>query len=317
MEQHSNFPITNRESFRRSLQNSLTDVLGYLGATTSDLDTRPGCSPFDIPTVPSHMLVRSPAGAASVSSTLLTQTLGLNEGTPPLRRLLDSQVNHEATLLRHAEKRLFQVQTAALLERMAMEKRQESLRDALLLQLLQAHRVSGPPVRHLEDAGQKMSFPHDTLVATAQGPTMRTVCIGDQVRAQKRKQNAFTLHALGNNLRNRNDPFIDCLDIEDPNEESLTKASSHRRSRGGVSSHFPERLHQMLLDVEDDNKTEVVSFLPHGRAFCVHDMDRFVSEIMPKYFKQSKWNSFARQLNLYGFIRLANGPDAGGYYHEL
>jgi hypothetical protein len=24
-----------------------------------------------------------------------------------------------------------------------------------------------------------------------------------------------------------------------------------------------------------------------------------------------------RQLNLYGFLRITSGPDAGGYYHEL
>jgi hypothetical protein len=60
-----------------------------------------------------------------------------------------------------------------------------------------------------------------------------------------------------------------------------------------------------------------VSFYSHGRAFGVHDMERFIEEVMPKYFKQSKWNSFARQLNLYGFMRLASGPDSGGYYHEV
>eukprot|EP00593_Proboscia_inermis_P014590 CAMPEP_0171326616 /NCGR_PEP_ID=MMETSP0816-20121228/117567_1 /TAXON_ID=420281 /ORGANISM="Proboscia inermis, Strain CCAP1064/1" /LENGTH=568 /DNA_ID=CAMNT_0011826135 /DNA_START=138 /DNA_END=1844 /DNA_ORIENTATION=+ len=38
---------------------------------------------------------------------------------------------------------------------------------------------------------------------------------------------------------------------------------------------------------------------------------------MPKYFKQSKFTSFQRQLNLYGFNRLTRGNDAGGYYHEL
>jgi hypothetical protein len=73
----------------------------------------------------------------------------------------------------------------------------------------------------------------------------------------------------------------------------------------------------MLMDIEKEGKTEIVSFYSHGRAFAIHDMDSFVYEIMPKYFKQSRLASFARQLNLYGFLRISTGPDTGGYYHEL
>jgi HSF-type DNA-binding len=129
---------------------------------------------------------------------------------------------------------------------------------------------------------------------------------------EKKKKIAQTLKALGTSLRSRYDPFIDCIDIEDPEEDTAS-----RRSRGGVSEHFPERLHRMLLDVEEEGKGGIVAFMPHGRAFAVIDESKFVEEIMPKYFKQSKWNSFARQLNLYGFVRMASGPDAGAYYHEL
>lgn len=129
---------------------------------------------------------------------------------------------------------------------------------------------------------------------------------------ERKKKIAQTLKALGTSLRSRYDPFIDCIDIEDPEEDTAS-----RRSRGGVSEHFPERLHRMLLDVEEEGKSGIVAFMPHGRAFAVIDEGKFVEEIMPKYFKQSKWNSFARQLNLYGFVRMASGPDAGAYYHEL
>ena len=37
---------------------------------------------------------------------------------------------------------------------------------------------------------------------------------------------------------------------------------------------------------------------------------------MPHFFKQSKYASFQRQLNLYGFTRITNrGPDKGAVYH--
>lgn len=127
------------------------------------------------------------------------------------------------------------------------------------------------------------------------------------------KRGSTALEALGSNLRKRTDPYIDVAQLQEPSEDD----TAQRRTRGGVSEPFPEKLHRMLDEAEKDGKTDVVSFYSHGRAFTVHDMDRFTEEIMPKYFKQTKWNSFARQLNLYGFIRITSGPDAGGYYHEL
>jgi hypothetical protein len=75
----------------------------------------------------------------------------------------------------------------------------------------------------------------------------------------------------------------------------------------------------MLNDVEIQGESHIVSFLPHGRAFMVHDVDQFVGKVLPKYFKHTAWNSFTRQLSLYGFHRatIESGPDSGAYYHEL
>ena len=48
----------------------------------------------------------------------------------------------------------------------------------------------------------------------------------------------------------------------------------------------------------------------------VHKREEFVDQILKRYFLSTKWISFVRQLNLYGFIRLTHGLDNSGYYHE-
>ncbi|CAJ1936515.1 unnamed protein product [Cylindrotheca closterium] len=88
------------------------------------------------------------------------------------------------------------------------------------------------------------------------------------------------------------------------------------RNRGGVMEVFPVKLHRMLRQTEYEGKADIVSFCPHGRAFNIHKPKRFEAEIMTRYFRQTRVQSFQRQLNLYGFKRITRGPDTGGYYHE-
>ena len=38
---------------------------------------------------------------------------------------------------------------------------------------------------------------------------------------------------------------------------------------------------------------------------------------MPNYFRMSTFSSFQRQLNLYDFQRIVEGPEKGAYWHEL
>lgn len=95
------------------------------------------------------------------------------------------------------------------------------------------------------------------------------------------------------------------------------ESPKRRGPRGGVVVPFPERLYTMLNQVEKDGEEDVVSWQPHGRCFIVHQPKKFVEEVMPKYFRQSKLTSFQRQVNLYGFRRLTAGKDRGAYYHEM
>jgi hypothetical protein len=126
------------------------------------------------------------------------------------------------------------------------------------------------------------------------------------------KSDSTILHALGANTHGKSTQYVDVSVMPDPEDET-----NQRHLRGGVAEPFPEKLHRMLAEVQAAGEEDVVSFYSHGRAFGIHDPDKFVEDILPKYFKQSKLNSFLRQLNLYGFIRIQSGPDAGGYYHAL
>lgn len=87
-----------------------------------------------------------------------------------------------------------------------------------------------------------------------------------------------------------------------------------RKNSGGVVQPFPEKLMEVL---DRGDMDEIVRWMPHGRAFMVLQPQAFVKEVLPRFFKQSKFMSFTRQLNLWGFKRITKGTDSGAYYHEL
>jgi hypothetical protein len=73
----------------------------------------------------------------------------------------------------------------------------------------------------------------------------------------------------------------------------------------------------MLEDMANSNSQNVVSWQPHGKAFRVHQPEVFARTIMGRYFNQTQYKSFQRQLHIYGFRRIKKGKDMGGYYHSL
>eukprot|EP00934_Nitzschia_sp_Nitz4_P007165 Nitzschia sp. Nitz4//scaffold185_size43419//24103//25634//NITZ4_007303-RA/size43419-augustus-gene-0.65-mRNA-1//1//CDS//3329539715//7155//frame0 len=80
---------------------------------------------------------------------------------------------------------------------------------------------------------------------------------------------------------------------------------------------FPLKLRHMLQEAEDQDMAHIVSWEMEGTAFRVHLPDEFVAQIMRRWFNQTKYKSFQRQLNLYGFSRITRGPQKGCYLHPL
>jgi hypothetical protein len=80
---------------------------------------------------------------------------------------------------------------------------------------------------------------------------------------------------------------------------------------------FPWKVHQLLENVEAEGSVATVSWLPHGRAFRVHNKPKFVSTVMGSYFNSTKYKSFQRNLNLWGFETINRGSDKGAIYHRF
>jgi hypothetical protein len=79
---------------------------------------------------------------------------------------------------------------------------------------------------------------------------------------------------------------------------------------------FPLKIYRMLEEAEENGQEHILSFLPHGRVFAIHNPNKFMEDIMPTYFSTTRMSSFQRQLNMYGFRRITEGPDKGGFHHK-
>ena len=111
------------------------------------------------------------------------------------------------------------------------------------------------------------------------------------------------------------------VDMSDPSTASDASCAPQPRAnkcyprtgKRGAPQAFPRKVFEIL----SEQPAEIISWTPSGLAFVIHDMPRFVSEVLQKYFAHQKFSSFQRQLNLYGYRRIEPGGDepAGSYYH--
>jgi len=78
---------------------------------------------------------------------------------------------------------------------------------------------------------------------------------------------------------------------------------------------FPQVLFKLLEKSDSSGYSHIISWLPHGHAFKIHDEKLFKEYVLREYFN-STLESFKRQLYIYGFKKIGKRfADSGAYYH--
>lgn len=69
---------------------------------------------------------------------------------------------------------------------------------------------------------------------------------------------------------------------------------------------IPLFLKKLWKMVNDTNGEEIIGWNSTGDGFIIYDQVKFVTELLPTYFKHNNLSSFIRQLNFYDFHKVAN-----------
>jgi len=66
---------------------------------------------------------------------------------------------------------------------------------------------------------------------------------------------------------------------------------------------FPFKLYNMLEYACDSEFGSCISWTADGSEFIIHDKEAMMDNLAPMFFNQTKFRSFTRQLNIWGFVR--------------
>jgi hypothetical protein len=67
--------------------------------------------------------------------------------------------------------------------------------------------------------------------------------------------------------------------------------------------------------LNSDEDPNIITWLPRGCGFAILDKKRFSNEVLPKYFKESKYTSFTRRMNRWRFTIRKHGHQKSAYFH--
>ncbi len=157
---------------------------------------------------------------------------------------------------------------------------------------------------------------HDISIHQRSIHIIRTKAKNCIIDHKNQKINSFVLHHKQTNRRLRHlmpamNPIVIIANALPDNLRKLKKQTISKRPPV-----FPQRLHEMLDNAQHLGYSHIVSWMPDGTSFKIHD-EMAAVDILKKYFKQTRLKSFFRQLQLYGFARTCKGPRRGECKHEL
>ncbi len=108
--------------------------------------------------------------------------------------------------------------------------------------------------------------------------------------------------------------YRDFSSLPVPDEDSRAANKRFSSSPNRIPN-FPTKLMDML---SRPDLAHIISWMPHGRSWKVHKPREFEIRVIPMFFEHSKFSSFIRQANGWGFRRMVRkGPDLNSYYHEI
>ncbi|KAF9435515.1 hypothetical protein BGZ76_006143 [Entomortierella beljakovae] len=108
----------------------------------------------------------------------------------------------------------------------------------------------------------------------------------DQLEDDEYDEGSPSSREGGNNAKN-----------EDGSELRIITMAGERKPVK-VRSMFVDKLYKM---VEDPSIQHLISWAKEGDMFYVYNCIKLSDDVLPKFFKHNNWQSFVRQLNMYGF----------------
>jgi hypothetical protein len=88
--------------------------------------------------------------------------------------------------------------------------------------------------------------------------------------------------------------------LQDKDTKGMVLKTLGRKKASYCKRPFPSKLYDILERAETDAKlNSVISWLPDGNAFQIHEPDEFMKTVLENHFRtQTRFKSFTRQVSI-------------------